>query len=321
MEIVPLEPAGGSVYRCSAVCGGGAQQDLLVKLRRPSAQGARPGVCPGEVYFYQHVASRSGVSVPETYLARWDERTGRYLIVQEFLAEGRTGSPTTMIDRHDQEKILASLAEMHARWWNSPELGRLDGIRTAADAMQSGIDRFRSGALDGSVFLDRFGDLVHPLVARFYRAAGGGGISEKVRDGFSEHATLCHYDVSAKNVFLPDQEGLPPVFFDWELVVRGNVGHELAQFLSASTVPAEHGRLHSLVRFYHEELTGRGVKDYGFNEMWTDFRYGCLARLAAPIALAARGNPRADELALTLLPLVSAAAISTDAFELLDHEA
>ena len=82
---------------------------------------------------------------------------------------------------------------------------------------------------------------------------------------------------------------------------------------------AEHSRFPEVVRYYHDRLLAGGVTDYAYETMWQDFRYGCLVRLAAPIALAARGRPGSDELALTLLPLITSAVLATDALELLDR--
>jgi hypothetical protein len=312
----PLESAGGSVYRASVDLVTDRSAELLVKLHNPETPiEARRG--REEVYFYSEIGSKSGVSVPETYVSEREAETGRMLIVQELLSGGRVGTPSTMLSQHDQERVLASLAVMHARWWNSPGLERFHGIRNAKEMLQSRIDSVNGGTLSVTRFLERFGAIIDPVISSYYRRLAGINVPEQLQDGFSPHLTLCHYDVAAKNIFLPDDESREPVFFDWELVIKGNVGHELAQFLSASTDPREHDRLIPMLRYYHDRLTQNGVSDYEFDTLWSDFRYGCIARLAAPIALTERGNTEADRLAMTLLPLVSSTAISTGAIDLL----
>ncbi len=290
--------------------------DLLVKLHRPGAPKLARGAYAGEAYFYSEVASRSVVPVPRTYVSEYDDRTGRLLIVQEFLTHGRIGTAETMLGADDQRRVLSTLANMHAHWWNSPALSELHSVRTGASAMQSGIDRFKSGALDGRAFLSRFGDRVHPVIAEYYESSSIWW--PQLRDGLSGNVTLCHFDVSSKNVFLPDDPARDPLLFDWELVVKGNVGIEIAQFLFSSTAPTEHRRFSELVRYYHDQLLAGGVTDYAYETLWNDFRLGCLVRLAAPIALASRGNPAADELAMILLPLITSAVLTTNALDLID---
>lgn len=317
VDLFALKSPRGATYRAEIACRDGFATALMVKLHDPRlARPARSGY-RGEVYFYTEVAGDAGVEVPRTYVTEFDEVTGRQLIIQEFLSGGRIGSAETMLYREDQARILSALANMHARWWDSPRLGLLDGIRTSEETYRSGRDRFETGALSGDRFLRRFGDRVHPRVAALYRS-GTAQVIERLWCRLSPHLTLCHYDVSAKNVFLPDDPTRAPVFFDWGLVIRGNAGHEIAQFISATTAIAEQDRVPELARHYHERLLAGGVTGFEFQSLWMDIRIGCIIRLIAPIALESRNNPLSDELALILLPQVTAAAISTKAFDLLD---
>lgn len=317
LEMQVLESPSGNAFRADLEFEDGRHDSVFLKMHNASVLAVARMDYYGEVYFYREVASKSGVPTPKTYFAEWDEVNARQLIIQEFLTGGSIGTAETLLEQRDQERILSVLAEMHARWWNSPELEQLTGIRTGEQAMESGRKQFQSGKLDGRKFLERFGDHVHPKIAELYRTVYTGDIGTRLRNGFSPNITLCHYDISAKNIFLPDDLQKRTVLFDWGLVVRGYVGVELAQFLATTTDPAEHDRLSDLLRFYHSALSAGGIADYSFDTLWQDFRYGCLVRLAAPIALASRNNPRADALALTILPLISATVLSVDAIELL----
>ncbi len=319
IETTPLESPGSSTYRADLALENGSSKPVVVKLHNVQTPPDIRRNYSGEVAFYQEVAAKSGVPTPVTYVAEWDEPAARQLIIQEFLTGGRIGTAETMLNKQDQERVLSVLAEMHAHWWNSPELDRLTRIRTGSQAMRAGIEQFRSGRLDGRKFLVRFGDRVDPRIADYYRHAHGPETGKRLAESFSSNITLCHYDASAKNIFIPDDTNSRPVLFDWGLVVRGYVGVELAQFLATSTDPGEHDRLQILLAFYHDRLRTLGIDNYSFDKLWNDFRCGCLVRLVAPIALAARGNPRADALALTLLPLLSATAISVNAFDLVTH--
>ena len=320
LEFQPLKNLGRPVLKATAITetsqGRGESLDLLVKLHNPNVPPQTRPKSSGEAYFYKFVASRSRVPTPETYIAEFDEQMGRLLIVQEFLTNGRIGTAETMLNANDQKRVLAALGKMHAHWWNSPELAQLHGIRTGKAAFQHGMELFESGAYDGNKFLSRFADQVHPVIANYYGASTPWG--PEIRDGFSFNTTLCHFDCSAKNIFIPDDQSQDPVLFDWGQVIRANVGIEIAQFLFSTTDTTAPNRFPDLVRYYHHQLLAGGVTGYTYGTLWDDFRYGCLVRLAAPIALASRGNPAGDEIALTLLPLITSAVLATNALELLD---
>ena len=151
---------GKRVFRATAdlETGDGRREplDLLVKLHRQGAPELAHIAHAGEAYFYSEVASRSGIPVPMTYISEYDDEAGRLLIVQEFLTDGRIGTFGTMFGNEDRKRILYTVAKMRARWWNSPELAQLLGIRTGKAAFQHGMELFESGAYDGKTFLSRF---------------------------------------------------------------------------------------------------------------------------------------------------------------------
>ena len=138
----------GAVYKAIVITGSGSKVDLIVKLRVPSGSSMPSRSHKTEVYFYRELAERAGVAAPETYIAEYDEQHQRMFIVQEFLSGSRIGVIGTYLSSTDVERVLSALVGMHAKWWNSPELDSLSNVRTGAQTMQSGIERFRSGQYD-----------------------------------------------------------------------------------------------------------------------------------------------------------------------------
>ena len=187
LDFEPLKNLGRPVLKAAAITktdsGRRGSFDLLVKLHSPNVPPNKRPKSSGEAYFYKEVASRSRVPTPETYIAEFVENTGRLLIVQEFLTNGHIGTAETMLDADDQKRVLVSLARMHAHWWNSPELAQLHGIRSGKAEFQHGMELFESGVYDGKIFLSRFADQVHPVIANYYAASTPWG--PKIRDGFS----------------------------------------------------------------------------------------------------------------------------------------
>lgn len=306
----------GAVYKVIATLDSSDEVQMIAKLRDVGGSPQAQRSCKAEISFYRDVADISGVSVPETFMAEYDTDTNRMLLVQEFLSEGHIGTVDTFMPVIDIERVLAALAGMNAKWWNSRELENLTEVRTGDQAMQAGVELFRSGRYDPGKFLARYRARVHPEIAIYYESFSLWG--PRIQNGFSRNVTLCHFDCSPKNFYLPNDPGLPPVFFDWSLVIRGNIGIELANLLCLGVDPAEHHRIPELLDFYLAEMTSLGVTDLAYETLWDDFRFGCLIRIAAPIALTSRGYPEADALAMTILPRVTSAVLATNALELLE---
>jgi thiamine kinase-like enzyme len=288
---------------------------LLVKLHAPDATPGAYAAYAAEAYFYRELASRAGTPVPLTYLAEFDERAQRLIIVQEFLSEGRIGSSDTSLPIGELKRVLSSLAALHATWWNAPMLASMPGVRAFEPTIRRAIANLRTGDLSVRRFLDRFGSLVHPALIDYYVTMPNW--MEQVADGLSKNFTLIHLDCSAKNLFIPRDPRRDPVLFDWALFRRGNVALDLATLLCYSMDPAEHDRLPELVWNYHAKLIEKGIHDYPYDTLWTDFRLACLWRLAAPVANAAYGTAARDAHVRTILPLLASAVLHCGALEMI----
>ncbi len=287
-----------------------------MKLHHVDPDQRDAGSYAAEAWFYRELASRVDVPVPCTYVAQYDERDKRLVIVQEFLSDGRIGSASGSLAINDLERVLASLATLHAGWWNSPDLHRIDDIRDFEPVILNAIANLRDGALDVDGFLNRFADLMTPSMARCYALMPVW--MERVAEGVSGNATLIHLDCSAKNVFIPRDPRCDPVLFDWALFRRGNPAFDVATLLVYSMDPSEHDRILGLVRVYHDLLTAKGVHDYAFDTLWNDVRFGFLWRMVAPVFNASVGTPARDAHARAIIPLVNSAVLSTRSFDVVD---
>ncbi|MCH8910127.1 MAG: phosphotransferase [Chloroflexi bacterium] len=320
---IKIEPHGrvdsmsAAVYKLNLTPSTGDRVGLIAKLREVGGSPDQQRSSQREIVFYRELAGIAGVASPVTYVAEYDDAKGRMFLVQEYLSDGAVGTIQTFLADNQLKRVLAALAGMHAKWWNTDELSRLNQVRSFDEAMEGGHKRFESGEYSGQRFLEKYGQRVHPEIARVYSSPVQWG--PKLQAGFSNNRTLCHYDVAAKNLFLPEDPSRPPVFFDWSLVTRGSIGVELANVLAHSMHVDEHHRIPEMLDFYLGTMRELGVSDLSAETLWNDFRYGLLVRLAAPIALASRGYPPADALALELLPRITSAVLATDALELLEY--
>lgn len=317
-----IVPAGGinsmsrAVFKVSGRLISGEPMALIVKLRNFSGSPSAQSGSRHEVIFYRDLADIAGVDSPDAYVAVYDDETNRMLVVLEYLDDGEVGTIDTNLDMNQIDRITTALAGMHAKWWNSPELAKLSQVRTFEAVMEGGAKLFASGVFSGQKFLEQYGELVHPEIYKVYSSPTQWG--PKLQAGFSGNRTLCNYDVAAKNLFLPNDPGQPPKFFDWELLIRGSIGVELAVILAYSLRIEDHGKMFELLDHYLETMRGLGITDLTRETLLNDFRHGLLTRLAAPIALTSRGHQSAIDLALEILPRITSAVLVSHALELVE---
>ena len=75
-----------------------------------------------EVRFYELLSSRTPVSTPYCYNSSHDSETGFTLLVLEDLARARNGNSVAGCSVDEVTQVLATLARLHATWWQSVDL-------------------------------------------------------------------------------------------------------------------------------------------------------------------------------------------------------
>lgn len=288
---------------------------LLLKLHHPDPDHRDDAGYTAEAWFYREHAADSGVRVPATYVADYDSVERRLFIAQEYLSDGRIGSANQSLELVDLERVLASLATMHAKWWDVPALAEMSGVRSFEPVIRNAIVRLRDGGLDVHRFLDRFDALVDPVLVDYYATMPEW--MERVAGGLSGHQTLIHLDCSAKNLFIPRDPQRGPVLFDWALFRCGHPALDVATLLCYSMDPVEHHRMPELVYGYHARLEKRGVHDFAFDDLWNAVRLACLWRMAAPVANAMVGTGSRDAHARTIIPRLNSAVLKSGALEMI----
>lgn len=211
-------------YRLS---GAGRQQAVVVKLWHT---GTGTGSC--EVEFYRDVAPRAGIRLPRCYHGAVDRQSGRGVLVLEDVAAVRQGDVLTRLDLGDSLRLTATIARLHASWWQHPDLTGLGWLRSQrADTRDAGWYDARMPA-----YLRRFGPPDDPLAARLLV-----GIEAAVRG--TDHLlagyppTLTHTDLHLDNVvFGADGE---PVVLDWARPAQAPGVLDLADLAFHMSAPGE----------------------------------------------------------------------------------
>jgi aminoglycoside phosphotransferase (APT) family kinase protein len=181
----------------------------------------------------------------------------------------------------DAERTMDALGDLHAAFWNAPELDLAwiaqpaDGVYAAmiVQLVASGVETLReryAGRVPDTV-LDGVGDV----------APRWGDVLRRCAEG---PKTLVHNDCRLDNVFFDGDGG--PVFVDWQVVARTRGTQDVANLLAGSmNVEDLRGNWERLLRRYHDRLRLGGIGDYAWEDCVRHYRQNILYPLGAGIAL------------------------------------
>ena len=296
VDVEPIGAAAGFIGQLARVTltyasGGGPLDDgpasVIVKL--PSADAAALEIAATyrfyerEGGFYRHLAgtpSGCGVPVPRCYATIGDEN--EIALVLEDLCDLRVGDQVAGASLTDARRALRTAADLHAVWWDHPEL-------TAMEWMPKGSDPLYKAAgvhypVAWPYFLEGYGDLLTPEQIRI-----GEGLIETI-DRFIEQAghaplTVNHGDFRLDNLFFSADDEAPCTVIDWQIASRSRTGcFDVAYFLRGNLDPTQlESDFEPLLRTYHERLVERGGTGFSFTDLEQEMRRAALGCLAYPV--------------------------------------
>jgi hypothetical protein len=269
-------------FRLTYDDGGAGPASIVGKIRGAEeiriAMDAAMGLYEREGRFYSDLADRVPARSPRCYHV--GDGTATPLLLED-LGTLRTGDQMRGLTVADAERIVDVLADLHAKFWNAPEIeakwlaspaeGAFAGM--IVQLVTSGVDalqrRYADRAPDGAL------DAVAELAPRW------GEVLAACAEG---PQTLVHNDCRLDNIFFADDG--TPVFVDWQIPARTrgtqDVGNLLAGSMDAEDLKAN---WEPLLRRYHDRLVAQGVEDYGWEECREHYRQTILYPLGAGIAL------------------------------------
>ena len=247
----------------------GLPESLFVKMvpreaaRR--AQIAKTDMGRREVRFYDELAPRVGLRVPEAFATAYDENDGTFILVMEDLtASGCTVSDGTVgVPADAAADALRELAALHvgyeapARrtrevpWIPRPTRGSPYGVTMLAYALAHHRDRMSRD---------------FAAIAEIYVAH-----SDALQDVWhGDHDTVIHGDPHLGNVF--DDHGRVG-FLDWGIIHVGSAMRDAGYFILMAMDPQER-RTHerALLRHYLDTRSALGGSPWSFAEAWEAYR-------------------------------------------------
>jgi thiamine kinase-like enzyme len=311
-----------------------APSSMILKIPTPlknRRMGQSMGVYEKEIRFYSHLGPSLKVRSPKHYYGALDKfddpdvvltrlerlhrspiwlvaifslllmwfvgfRPRRYVLLIEDVSHLRLGDQVGGCSPEDMKRALAAMAKLHAQFWDTDELramtwvqpGHLTSKLIHMMYLQS-VEKFIEA--NSERMTERQTELLTWL------KANGMTLTEILG---SEPRTLLHGDFRLDNLCFDDEAG-EVILLDWQTMLTGSVGQDLAYFLSA-TVPMDTPEedIQDLLHHYRQCLADEGIE---VSDDWLRWQYeaGMVATLyrIAPTANDANldfGEARGPEL-------------------------
>ena len=268
-----------------------------------------------EVRFYREVAALVGTRVPDHYAAEVEPQTGWFTLVLQDIVGGRQGDQIEACGPDVAAAVLTEMAGLHAPCWERPELAALEWLNRNTPDTGAFLAALVSSLLPG--FLERYADRLAPehqdvcrqFVAHLASWVGGRG---------GPH-TVSHGDFRLDNLLF--QPGNPrPVVVDWQTAAWAPAAVDVAYFIGGC-LGTEDRRAYEedLLILYHEELAGRGVRDYPMDQLRRDYRRATFGGVLMAIvaSMVVQRTQRGDLMFLTSTTRHAQHVLDTGALELL----
>ena len=271
-----------------------APAHLLIKTPRTDGpvsfidQGRR------ETAFYVDVAPRSPRdSVPQCFDVTGRDGDGPCRVIIEDLSETHRalGEWPVPPSRGDCERLLSAYARFHAAWWDHGELGSSIGrFITNAEFDQLRADLAERWAAFRAMLGDR---LTAECADRFTRLLDA---MPRFRQRYESRRglTIIHGDAHVWNALFRNDGAGSVTLVDWASWRIDTAARDLAYMMALHWYPERRARLEQpLLRHYHAELLGLGVRGYDFDALVADYRLAVLRQIMVPVWQATAKLPAA----------------------------
>jgi hypothetical protein len=268
-----------------------------------------------EVRFYEEIAEEVELRTPKRYYSRFDPETSDYVLLIEDMHPARCGDQVAGCQAQQANTLIREMAGFHATWWDHPRLPSLDWIPLGNDPINQSAEQAYNDCFDR--FLELFGERLPPRAL---------AIAERFKDKIIaiEHAlassplTIAHGDLRYDNLYFSN-EGMAVA--DWQIVVRARGPYDVAYFMSQSLNPDDRRESEmDILRGYHDTLLQQGVKNYSFEQCFSDYRTCAMFCLVYPVIAGGTldlANERGRTLAAAMLDRSVATILDLDCDEMI----
>ena len=235
-----------------------------------------------ETSFYRALAAEQNLPIATCYYADFDHETGASILLLQDLSDMRTVDFLDGCSLEDVRTAVRALAKIHATWWNRPALEEMTWLSSIEDyPYQDWWDQYPQ---EISTLLPEL-----PIPPAFFEfgdrfAANLRRILDRLEGA---PRTLIHRDIHVDNLLFGETASQPEVVLvDWQVAGRGLGVSDIA-YLLISSLPIDQRRLaeRQLVQSYHRFLLEAGIRDYSFEQCWSDYIISAVAKLFISVAV------------------------------------
>jgi hypothetical protein len=254
---------------------GRPNEKVVVKIARPDI--FAQAIYRNEVAFYTRIRPLLDIETPRAIGGEFDEASGTFGLALEDLRVRGVAFPTvkTAVSVAQVRTILDTLANLHARFWQSEELlGELSFVEPHISG-----DLYKLFHDPGLVPWLINSECRNEQFKREMLAACDLSADQLYHDyrklQFHQATlpfTLCHGDTHVGNTYLtPDGRG---GLLDWQLMARGYFMHDLSYIIiTGLDVATRRANDRSLIEYYLKQLRDNGVTNVPDVETaWLEFR-------------------------------------------------
>jgi len=275
---------------------------------------AAMGIYRREVEFYRDVAPRLAMTLPRCYFLGVDEPGEQFLILMQDLAPAVAGDQLTGCSPEVVRAAVLELVGLQAPTWCDEALGLR--FMEPAGGFFSDMYGLYNQMLPG--FVDRFGDRIAAdelaIIVALGRARNA-PLFQPVGRPFC----LEHRDYRPDNLMIDSSGPAPRVIaVDWQGMRTGRPLNDVALCLAGSLQPelrraVERDILHD----YHAALLRAGVRDFAFEQCWTEYRRAAFAGFGLTVvaAMTVVQTPRGDHMFTAMAQRYARHALDVDARE------
>lgn len=270
-----------------------------------------------EVSFYQQLQSKLTINTPRCYYAEITGEGPEFMLLLEDLAPGVQGDQLIGCDANIAEAAVLQLVGLQKPSWCDESLAQLEWLGSPDATSAEMVSGLYQGVLPG--FMERFGE---HLTAEQRDIISNFGASTNIQQrSLNKPFCLVHIDYRLDNLLIDNSQSPPRITaVDWQSITLGNPMTDVAYFVGAGMLP-EARRLseRNIVQTYHEALVASGIKDYSFEQCWSDYRRASFAGFSVTVvaSMLVQQTERGDEMFRVMADRHSQHALDLNASEFL----
>jgi aminoglycoside/choline kinase family phosphotransferase len=297
-----------------------APSSVVGKFPSPNAESRAAGAAGGyrnEVSFYAELAETLAVRTPHCYFGAISDDFTEFTLILEDLHPARQGDQLAGCDPAQLVAAAENLAGLHAPRWGDATLRDLSWVSDALGEQAVAIVQ-----LITPMFIERYAVDLSPATVAVLEAFASG--IERWFEREPPRFSVVHGDYRLDNLLfapVPDSDGCDPVAtVDWQTVIIGNPGRDLAYLLGTSVEPPLRREIEGEVRSaYLARLDALGVTDVDLDTVVSDERHGAFQGPFITMlgAIAVGRTERGDRMFVAMAERSAAHVRDVDALDLL----